>query len=415
MSTAGYSKGITLIALVVTIVVLLILAGVTITFVLGEGGILNMAKKAADETKKAAANDQADITNLAGQIENLVGGGSESGTTTPTPEEPTKNAIAEQYGIKQTEENKELSDGAGGKIVVPKDYTIVNPDTDETIEYKDKNNPTVKEGIVIKDDEENEFVWVPVTEPSTMYGEDIDGNYIGKLYNFSSSETTASNWEEKNGKISWKLTSGSGSYREPDIVTDDTTKGISETELRKEFKNMCDSVAKYKGFYIGRYETSLSEGKVASKKGESLTNDSDDNNWYGQYEKNKAYATKEENKSVVSSTIWGSQYDAMLRWMQSNGIDVTNGTPTDITGNPTSRNTTRTTGPQTDTNDKLCNIYDLLGNSREWTMEANSTYRREYRGGVYDQSYAPAKRYDGGISTLTDNYCSARLSLYVNL
>ena len=51
------SKGITLIALVVTIVVLLILAGITITYVLGEGGILDMAKQAAIETENAQVND----------------------------------------------------------------------------------------------------------------------------------------------------------------------------------------------------------------------------------------------------------------------------------------------------------------------------------------------------------------------
>ena len=66
-------RGITLIALVVTIVVLLILAGVTITFVLGEGGILNMAKEAADKTKNAIANDQADMESLAGEIKNILG------------------------------------------------------------------------------------------------------------------------------------------------------------------------------------------------------------------------------------------------------------------------------------------------------------------------------------------------------
>ena len=50
-------KGITLIALVVTIVVLLILAGITITYVMSEGGIFNTAKKAADETEIGAIKD----------------------------------------------------------------------------------------------------------------------------------------------------------------------------------------------------------------------------------------------------------------------------------------------------------------------------------------------------------------------
>lgn len=55
------SKGITLIALVVTIVVLLILAGITISFVLGNGGILNTAEKAGLKTKIATVEDEANI------------------------------------------------------------------------------------------------------------------------------------------------------------------------------------------------------------------------------------------------------------------------------------------------------------------------------------------------------------------
>lgn len=73
-SNADCSKGITLIALVVTIVILLILAGVTITFVLGEDGIINMAKKAADETKNAAENEQKSFNELMGELENIIDG-----------------------------------------------------------------------------------------------------------------------------------------------------------------------------------------------------------------------------------------------------------------------------------------------------------------------------------------------------
>ncbi len=51
------SEGITLIALVVTIVVLLILAGITLTFVMGEDGIINMAKQAAIATENAQVDD----------------------------------------------------------------------------------------------------------------------------------------------------------------------------------------------------------------------------------------------------------------------------------------------------------------------------------------------------------------------
>ena len=49
------NKGITLVALVITIIVLLILAGVSISMVVGENGVLNRAQNAATDTAKAQA------------------------------------------------------------------------------------------------------------------------------------------------------------------------------------------------------------------------------------------------------------------------------------------------------------------------------------------------------------------------
>ena len=51
-------KGITLIALVITIVVLMILAGVSINTVLGDDGIIKKAKEAAETTKRASAEEE---------------------------------------------------------------------------------------------------------------------------------------------------------------------------------------------------------------------------------------------------------------------------------------------------------------------------------------------------------------------
>ena len=50
-------KGITLIALVITIIVLLILAGITIAMLTGKNGILNKATDATDATGQAEAKE----------------------------------------------------------------------------------------------------------------------------------------------------------------------------------------------------------------------------------------------------------------------------------------------------------------------------------------------------------------------
>ena len=57
-------KGITLIALVITIIVLLILAGVSIAMLTGENGILTQAQKAKAETKQAEKNEMSDLASM---------------------------------------------------------------------------------------------------------------------------------------------------------------------------------------------------------------------------------------------------------------------------------------------------------------------------------------------------------------
>ena len=72
-------NGITLIALVVTIVVLLILAGITINLVFSENGIIEKAREAAEKTNQAIINEQTQMNDLADYMENMlneIGGGS---------------------------------------------------------------------------------------------------------------------------------------------------------------------------------------------------------------------------------------------------------------------------------------------------------------------------------------------------
>lgn len=57
-------KGITLVALVVTIIVLLILAGVTITLALSQNGIIERAKNAGNSWNEGVANEEAAMSNF---------------------------------------------------------------------------------------------------------------------------------------------------------------------------------------------------------------------------------------------------------------------------------------------------------------------------------------------------------------
>ena len=73
-------RGITLIALVVTIVVLLILAGVSINALFGNSGIIEKAKEAQNKMDKATENDQKEINELTNWIDNQINKNNE-GTT----------------------------------------------------------------------------------------------------------------------------------------------------------------------------------------------------------------------------------------------------------------------------------------------------------------------------------------------
>ena len=302
-----------------------------------------------------------------------------------------------------------------GNIPIPQGYNYIKGDKIGGAVITDAASGEEKVG--------NEFVWVPVDEISKMASTDIGGtdangntNYRGVLYNWGTDAT---------GNTAWNWSADSTSYREPANLSssyDSKSKNSSWTSTlyQEEYNKMIKSVSQYGGFYVGRYEMSLnSETKNAESKygATSATAESTSaKQWYGLYNKAKTYAPENASQKVVSSMIWGSQYDAILKWMKGNNINVTSSSPTDLSIGTTSKNTTRVTGGanngQTVSKDKLSNIYDLLGNSLEWTQEANNTYYRVIRGGYYNSSLAPSYRsYDCPTDTLS--YDGSRFTLYI--
>ena len=267
---------------------------------------------------------------------------------------------------------------------------------------------TISTGLVVMAPDGSEFVWVPVADINTMAtktsGQDENGkdNYQGKLYDFSGTgDSTTSTEMTDYGQ-------GTTSYREPSLVTGnsadtyavmDSISGTSYDadssyykdilgytsstgtidfgkDMQKDYNAMIESVSKYGGFYIGRYETSISGETVASKVAIPMNATTDSGNtWYGMYKKQKEYTSKNNITSVKSSMIWGSQYDAMLNWALT-GRDK--GKVTAI-GNG-NHNGTGVVNTGTSTADKINNIFDLSGNLCEWTLEGFDTFARYSRG-----------------------------------
>ena len=406
------NKGITLIALVITIIVLLILAGISIGAITGDNGIINQAQNASDSTERSSWEEQIDIAIIDAESKHR---------------NPTWDDVIEELKNKDIIDDESQVDDKTGAITTNEpsyviedklgDYLPFGPgmiaDKNET--YEDENGDTatipggfeiledadtVDEGLVIQDEQGNQFVWIPATVDemaNATSGTDSNGNpnYQGKLYNFPTATTS----EEKTS-----YGQGTTSYKEPDTVSNydnnsdylNIIKGILtdnaadyadmstfKTTMQEDYNAMIKSVEKYGGFYIGRYEMSKSDSNTAQSKKNTvaLTADNDSSNesqngntWYGLYAYGKTY-TNTAN-SVVSSMVWGSQYDAMMRWMQSNGENVTSST----VPNGGTRNTNQTTtGFEGDT-DIIRNVYDLYGGRYEWTLESNYIIRRVTRG-----------------------------------
>ena len=97
------TQGITLIALVVTIVVLLILASVTISTIFSDNGIIKKAQEAANKTKEAVEQEQEELNqlynDLASIMNNTTGGSTEEPEPEPEPELPSDGSFSEDKGV----------------------------------------------------------------------------------------------------------------------------------------------------------------------------------------------------------------------------------------------------------------------------------------------------------------------------
>ena len=388
----------------------------------GDNGILTQAQKAKAVTENAMTNEMARIDEYNNVLNQYANGGYGKENKPETDE----NGLYTENSTINGEE------GSAINPTIPEGFKPVNT---ETSSWGDGTSAPTKEnvnnGLVIEDESENQFVWIPVAIPVTSV--EADGttnkamairqgeNYRGLFYDFTSGGSTV-----QEGCTTTKVAD-----REPDVVTEYDDKyytyagynSLNEMKqsLQSEYDEMMHSIEKYHGFYVGRYELGLdinnSNAPTSKKEGNGvITADNgnlETNMWYGLYNKCKEFAPVKDNKSVVSSMMWGSQYDAMMNWMQSNNIDVT--------AKPDGINIIKNSSYETGSEayDIVKNVFDLYGCHNEWTLGASIDCYRIGKGGY---------RYDGNNNSLVthmDNWpanpgangadASTRLTLYVNL
>ena len=351
------NKGITLVALVVTIVVLLILAGVSINLVLGNNGIIAKAKDAETKSAEASQNDLKGMSDLEDEMDKQLG------TCDPLKKIPTKTLEEAKVDFVKEKTKVEFSDG---NVIIPEGFKIADVPASK-----------VQDGVVIEDKDRNQFVWVPVATIA-------DYKRTAYSTNGATEETdTATN------SIKIKYNSSLYNYYFTEAMPDDEKK----------------SVDTYKGFYIGRYEAGDKESTEAKK----LSGSNDVTKTvtikkgqapYNYVKKTQAvslaegFSTKQGYKAktkLVSSYAWDTTI-AFLQKVNSDYGERSEGnyreiafSYTDITGASQTKSSSSSVLIPTGQTTPVCNIYDMGGNVWEWTTETSSFpgYPYAVRGGDY--------------------------------
>ena len=376
------NKGITLVALVVTIVVLLILAGVSINLVLGDNGIIAKAKEAQRKSAEATQNDLKGMNGLVSEMEGALAG-SDSG-----------------------------NGGAGGSgtgTKVPAEATA------ETAPYFPDNTFTKKEGtidtgLVIQDASGNEYVWVVVPRTTAVYAT----TGLGKT-TFTDADYTSIETDLKNYTSTYVTTSG---YSDTYAADTDNVGWLTSDEYTELKNSMLKSVYENGGFYVGRYEAGIIENRTSK----SATNSDGKYTIEGMptpVTKADAYpyryVTRTQAQNLASNVnsgtktsilMFGVQWDLVLAFMRKDTAKITStsvltensttignycdnlwtiknanaqysedgGDTFKACPNPFKKESYSsillTTGA--DSSFSVQNIYDIAGNVFEWTLEKTS-------------------------------------------
>ena len=385
--------GITLIALVVTIVVLLILAGVSLNAIFSENGIIKRAQDAQNKMDQAAENDQKGINELSNWLDSKIngnsGGNTTGGNTTGGDDNPTTTTtkISTLVG-KVVDKNTKAEDIYGNKITIPKGFKVVAHGTaagSATYTYSGDNIPAVQDGIVIENGTDgNQFVWVPVgtiknknnTTSTITLGRyssftATNGIYtpaqVASVENCTQTVTIGGNFQELS------------TSREGNSAEDSTAQNATARNL----KEFISTTLSNGGYYIARFEASGTASKITSKYNQKVLVDITQPN-AAKLAREMYEEVKENNELVYASDLVNSYaWDTAIVFIQTYSVK------TDYASHNES-NTTKAFTATGKNNDKYCNIFDMSGNASEWTTEYSTNSDGSIfnpcvlRGGYYD-------------------------------
>ena len=414
------TKGITLIALVVTIIILIILSGVSINLVLGENGIVTIAKRAKENTELAKVEEETMLNELAKQIEE----GTSGGTTNPPVEksEIEKSRDAGTYMTALTT----LEDSNGNKIKVPQGFKIA-----------EDSGINVTEGIVIEDNDiidgignnrGNQYVWIPVgTGIKKADGSSVDIT-LGR-YTFANGTSN----KAEDGTVLTKgtpiLKQSAEDYADEvlinsywkELVTSRTgvksegTDGLNTTALN--LKGFIDSVKANGGYYIARYEASYgTDGKANSKVSNNFIDTTgtapttEGTLWNNITQIDSVTASRNIYEAVTSDLVNSYAWDTAIVYIQNFSKD------TDYSRQNSKNTSLSNTGIN---EDEVCKINDMSSNTREWTTEYSTVTSNSNadpctdRGGDFSDSNDNTSYRNNNYATTSHKVITFRTTLYM--
>ena len=419
------NKGVTLIALAVTIVVMLILAGVTISVLNGENGIVKQAQKAKEESKIKELKEKVRIDIAGKRVENINGELRVSVLKEILDKYfdnvPVETQITSETKLKAKEEygkyEMKISDIDVGEITYETSYTIFKDVNGEQVpipegyivsENSDEN--IVNKGLVISDSRGNEYVWISCTVDSSS----------NKL------QYKRTEWGvEKDGTDNSRAIKDELTLKDIDVTYSktDTDNGINE-EISKEIVAQInaekESIKKYGGYYIGRYEVGK-DNKTAVIKAEQepYVNIK----WSKAYELAKGIGGGEGATTYLCSSY---SWDTAINFIQNTTGKNYATSIIGFNGNWKSQEVKDSSGKvikpvntdqrlNTGLTTALCNIYDMGGNVGEFTTELNpgTSETVVLRGGSYYYTYTPAGYRWDFYSGFAFSSCGFRATLFL--
>ena len=418
------NKGVTLIALAVTIVVMLILAGVTISVLNGENGIVKQAQKAKEESKIKELKEKVRIDIAGKRVENINGELRVSVLKEILDKYfdnvPVETQITSETKLKAKEEygkyEMKISDIDVGEITYETSYTIFKDVNGEQVpipegyivsENSDEN--IVNKGLVISDSRGNEYVWISCTVDSSS----------NKL------QYKRTEWGvEKDGTDNSRAIKDELTLKDIDVTYSktDTDNGINE-EISKEIVAQInaekESIKKYGGYYIGRYEVGK-DNKTAVIKAEQepYVNIK----WSKAYELAKGIGGGEGATTYLCSSY---SWDTAINFIQNTTGKNYATSIIGFNGNWKSQEVKDSSGKvikpvntaqrlNTGLTTALCNIYDMGGNVGEFTTELNpgTSETVVMRGGHSDHNVPAGYRWDC-YSGVANSHYGFRATLFL--